>query len=680
MPIPNTNCDADTDSATLARQQIKQAIDGLNETRVCNLRDYGATASGSDCLSALNAAIAAGAQVLQMPWIPGESGTAYFSAWDVAGAITGKTIDIDPRITLSVPDNQCVGVPASASVRHMQPTRYFMRSLANYYVVHPASGDLVARPGWVRSMPYIGDDDIDRSIAATVTASAMMPRKIAWNTSDTWTADSFSATSSSAFQITPSSADGSLHFGFVRARPGDEFICSMSFTGSGVPLIAACVRHSNGFSGVWSQADYAASTTTFFDKINGTTGTSSAVNFLGASTHGSYSGLGAHWTVRIDSWTSYTILLAGIAVARVTTTGLISEVGFGGYPTASGQTITANDIVRMRGVRYRGGEMVSVRVYGDSKTADRYDAWPTYFKDMLDMTGGVRCWRVINRAVAGQAVAQQRTVMAGDSVGDSNVVIIDIGTNDIQGATAIATFLADLAAMVAQAKAAGCRVVLGVPSLWYTQGQAGARGQASTLYDRGAQYRTRTLRLAAEQGVKVVDNTRYDGPVVANYVNPSLSPDLTAAGDPVVYDNIHPTTETNRRRAWAYACAVAGYYTAPRDPMYLPLRAAGVAANGWALTTQPPRVSVDSTGHVKWHGLVDSTGSAVRTNGTVIMTLPQALWPLDTMRFRSASSAYGEALILSLSTAGELSIYGATTATWVSLDEISYSIEDREAV
>lgn len=645
---------------------------------VASLRDYGADANGAECWAAVTKAIAAGYNVLHLEYLPGETNVAYFGTFN-ADTLVGKTLDIDPRITLSVPDNQATGVPNSAGIRHAQLTRYYFRSLDDYYTVHPQGGELWYGNGARRVMPYLAPDDADLSFPVAITAASLNPRKIPWNASDTWATDTYSASAGTSFSFAPG-ADSSFHLGMAPCKPGDEFACSFAVSG-GVPLIMALVRHTGGHAGVWSQADYGASTATFFNKATGSNGTSSPLNFLGAGNHGSYSGLGSVWTIRIDSWQSASILFNGYAVARFNTSGFIYECGFGGYPTGAGQTITVNDVVRVRGGQYRGGQFVAVRVYGDSKTADRYDAWPVYFKDAMEFTAGVRCWRVINRAIAGQAISQQKALMAGDNVADSNLVIIDIGTNDIQGQTNLASFISDLNGMVTQAQNAGCLVVLGVPSLWYTQGQAGAgKGQASTNYDRGAPYRSAVLLVAAQKGCRVVDNTRWDGPILAHYVNGSLGLDLTGAGDPVVYDNIHPTTEANKRRALAYAKAAAAFYANKRGTLYIPPHSMGATANGWATAIQAPRATVSDDGQVKIYGVVNDPGGATRTNGTTIFQLPPYLYPKDTLRVPCVSAVASEDVYVNVTTGGAVQVYGATSSAWVDISGISFSIEDREVL
>lgn len=653
--------------------------------RVASLRSYGAKADGvTDCWAAVQLAINAGYVVLELDYAPSESNTAYFSTFPATTTLVGMTLDIDPRITVSVPDNSLVGDQNTQGIRFARDTRFYFRSLNDFYTVHKSGTDMWYGNGAVRSMPYLDANDADLSRAFPVLTSSLTPLKVLWPTGDTFSAETYSASSDSAYTFSPAN-DSNFRVAMAPCKPGDEFVVSMQ--GNSVSmLLTAMVRHTNGYAGVFAPSNF-TSAPTFFSKTTGTTGTSATISPLGVGVHGWMSGAGALWTIRIDSWQSFSVLFSGQVIARANTSGVIHSCGFGGYPGDAGQNVTASNLVRVRGRIYSGGEFVSVRVYGDSKTSWRQNAWPMYLKDAIEFSSGLRCWRVINNAIAGQAAAQQRAVMAADPVGDSNVVVIDVGTNDIQGQTPIGSFLSDVTAMIDQAQAAGCRVVIGIPSLWYTRTEAGSRGQASTNSERGAAYRSALFLLAAQKGCKVVDNTRFDGPVVANYVNNALPPDMTSAGDSVLYDNIHPTTESNRRRALAYAKSIIGLYANKRGDLSLPLHAmAGVTSNNWNAGTagDTPSATISAAGLVQLSGIVTAGGGAVRTDGTIVYTLPAYLRPPATVRRMAVVQTPADVgnIWLNCSTAGEISIQGgaASTSTWLDLSCITFSIENREAL
>lgn len=695
--IPVRFIDSTAASADLLRQDLASEEEGKGPDLIAvrlgthrtlgdklpefaDLRDFGAVVDGaSDCWPAILLALANGYQNFRLRYVPGESDTAYFSAYDASGVLVGKTVDVDPRITLSVPDNAVVGDPNSMGVRYVQQTRFYLRSLNTYYSIQADFADLHYGKGRRRVMPLLDAQDAERSRAIAITAATLRARSIVWNSAEDWDDESFSTVGPASFTFDPA-PDSRLRFGFAPCKPGDEFVCA--FAASGLPLIAACVRHTNGYAGVWSDADYTAGPLTHFEKDGLADGTNGEMSFPFTNRHGSYSGLGSIWTIRIDSWQSFSILLNGYVVRRLGTSGVITEAGFGGYLNAAGQSITVNDLVRVRGARQRGAELVSVRVYGDSKTADRYDAWPHFLKDCLEFSAGLRCWKVTNRAIAGHGAWQQRAIMEVDDLSDCNGVIIDIGTNDAQGQRPIEDFRADLIAMIDRAQQAGRWVIVGVPSLWYTRTQAGERGQASMSYDKVAPYRSAAIRIAAEKGCRHVDNTRYDGPVLANYVNPSpqLGVDLTTAGDPVVYDNIHPTTESNKRRALAYAKAVLAHYADKSGSLYLPPHPTGTSQNGWVTTIQPPLATVSAGGDVQFYGVVNDNGAAVHTDGVLIFVLPEYLTPPAEIRVPCVVQNPTERVYIAVSPDRRVTAYGATTSTWIDLSGIRFNIENREVL
>jgi hypothetical protein len=220
--------------------------------------------------------------------------------------------------------------------------------------------------------------------------------------------------------------------------------------------------------------------------------------------------------------------------------------------------VTVQDVVVARGKRPTYGTILSVGVVGDSRAAPRLDCWPDFLPHALEYTAGIRAWKVNNLAVAGENSTQQLASYLAAGASSFDVTVIDIGTNDVQGGVAVATFLSNVTAMVDACLAAGKACVLTNFDLWYGQTQAGSGGQDATLYAAGAPYRSALLRLAAEKGVPLIDSPALAGPILAHYVNASLSPDLTAAGDPSLSDNIHPTTALNRLRAREVAKAICG--------------------------------------------------------------------------------------------------------------------------
>ena len=288
----------------------------------------------------------------------------------------------------------------------------------------------------------------------------------------------------------------------------------------------------------------------------------------------------------------------------------------------------------------------------------------------MDMTAGIRLWKIDNQAIPGQNIALQWAQMQSVGVADVDAVIIDIGTNDVQGSTGTAGFITNLTNMINTVQAAGKYLIVCNFDLWYGQALAGAIGQNATNFDAGAQYRAALLQLCAEKGVKVVDHMTYSGPVLAHYVNPALGTDLTSAGDAYMGDNIHQTSQANRVRALHIARAFCGLLTSKPGLACDPVALTDVK-NGWTISLQALYATIDAAGTVTFDGLLSA---GTKTNGTVVLTLPQHLWPPRNKKFLVFTNA-AEIVAISVDrTNGDMTISGASAMTYFSLDALTWNI------
>jgi len=162
-----------------------------------------------------------------------------------------------------------------------------------------------------------------------------------------------------------------------------------------------------------------------------------------------------------------------------------------------------------------------------------------------------------NYAVSGQNISQQKILCTTPNIQSSDIVIIDIGTNDIQANTNEDAFANDLRDMVDVCLASEKRVIIGLPDLFYTQAQSGARGQLTSNYQMHKGIRAKCMSVATEKGVYFLDKAQILGPILAQYVNPSISGSFTSLDlDPILYDNIHPTTYARMLIGKDYAKAI----------------------------------------------------------------------------------------------------------------------------
>ena len=293
-------------------------------------------------------------------------------------------------------------------------------------------------------MPYIRPSDADCSVTRRVLASTLTPLKCGWPSDDSWEADSFLDSSASSFVFSPAD-DDAFHMGFRSCQPGDEFSISFAIGGTAADL-AALVRHTGGFAGVLAAAAY-NSTVKAITKTTGVTGTETDVALVGPGTHETYSGLGSVWTIRIDSWTHFTILWHSMKVRSYETPGKIEYCGFGARPNAGSQVIACQNQTRRFGAPVYTGQSLSIRSYGDSTLQSRYDDCPLFLADALDLSCGIRNWKFVNRAVGGDGIGAQLALMqadySGGTLAEANVVLLQVGVNDIQALSDITQFRTD---------------------------------------------------------------------------------------------------------------------------------------------------------------------------------------------------------------------------------------------
>jgi lysophospholipase L1-like esterase len=519
----------------------------------------GATDGATDCKDALNAAAgnAGYAGLVKMPKMRGTANTYYFSEF-IPANFAGITLDVDDGVTLSIASDEIMSSMAR-SIRFARRTRFYWRNLNRYYWVSNA-GLMLEQPNGTPPIKDVWLDDASferaRYSAVLCNTAEVTPRYIQWNTSDAWGASGFSASDAKSYRLAPGAA-GYFHAGMRSVMPGDELMAGFG-TIDGTPFLAALVRHADGYVGIFTSTDDAASSIQRIVKTTGVAGASSSLNPLWQGNHASYAPKNATWSIRVEGRRRCSIYLNGWCLTSFETTGDIFEAGFGLYVSGASDGVVVQDVVLARGRKPTRGGLLSVGIFGDSRSSPRLDCWPDFLPQALDQTAGLRVWKVNNLAVAGEASAAQLAALTAVGAAAFDVVVIDIGTNDVQGGVAVATFLSNVSSMVALCKAAGKPVILTVPDLWYTQTQAAGGGQASTSYAAGGPYRTAILRLAAEQSVPVIDSPALAGPILAHYVNPALGVDLTLAGDPSLSDNIHPTSALNRLRAREVAKAICG--------------------------------------------------------------------------------------------------------------------------
>jgi len=454
-------------------------------------------------------------------------GTYYVSHIGAEDAFANSTIYSDKGVIISVLDSPNI----STTVDALNPIKIKLRGLSSDIWLTPKNKENINEKS-----QSISTNDAKFQTNKLVDFTTLSYKRIDWPSSDTYV--NYTPTSVSVTQANIAGINGTLTLALSPMEVGkSSSIQYLSGTGEIVLYIKTTTGTYGVFVGTGDSATPAA-----FSKQLGVTGTSSGFSYPGLGTHASYASFKSNITIRTMNKNTYSILYNGQVVQNnVKVTGEISDIGFG--CTATGSFIITDWVDSYSDID-EGKSIVKLALFGDSRTDDsEYMNWADYTKKYLDGVAGVRVHEIYNYAVSGQAIAQQKLLCTPTNIADSAVVIIDIGTNDIQLNTNQDTFAADLATMIDVCLTAKKRVIIGLPDLFYTQGQAGARGQGAVNYDLQKGIRAKAMTTAANKGVYFIDKAQILGSILAQYVNPSLSDSYVPLGlDPIVYDNIHPTT------------------------------------------------------------------------------------------------------------------------------------------
>ncbi|AEK63184.1 GDSL-type esterase/lipase family protein [Collimonas fungivorans] len=649
---------------------ISQTIDRkLHE--VVSILDKGGAADGvTDCYAATVAAASSGFSV-RFPFVAGASNIYWFNSLFPTAELNGKRIDVDPGVVLSIPNNNYIfGSTVGADMLNFKhTTRIYCRDLSRYYDASP----FFRQPSANKSL-WLSDAEYDRSTYLALQGTGFTARQVAWSTGDTFSADTFTASNSDSFTVS-GAIGGNIHMGMITIMPGDKISCGMAQTGT--PLNYAIVRYQGGYAGVYVSSDIGFTDVKGFTKNVGQTQVVLSASPPGQGSHQSYAGLNGILSIRIDAWNKYSILLNGLVVDSETTPGAIYEAGFGILPTSAGQTTKFQSLHICRGKPPTAGRFIGIKIFGDSKSCPRHDAWPNYMKEALEFTAGLRNTVITNLAVAGTSTPDMLASMQTNGVAGASVVIIEGGTNDVQGGYAMANSLANIGAMLDLCTAAGAIPVVIIPGMWYGQAQAGSGGQASLNYGNAGLLRAAIIRVCIERGGFIVDPLDYEGPVLANYINPALTPNLTNAGDSVVYDNIHPTTMANRLTGMMVARKIMGilYPQNVGSKMFdVPI---ATFLNNWGGTIAAPNLQISAAYSVNCTGIINALAGAIKTNGTVIATIPANLAPKHQIDVYLVTDITTERVIVSINPNGNITITGATASSYVNLSGLTWQIDNR---
>lgn len=623
--------------------------------------------------TALTNALASGATTIQLKANSDtETEYSFASAWPLSD-MAGVTLDVDERCSMDHASLSDVYSLGGAAISYVRSAKHTFRDVPCTFYSRPQSNP-VTFDKTVFIEPQEPDGAVHTAIDCDNTAILAQAR-IPWNNSDTWEVDSFASGTNESYTITPGSTDGKLHVGLTRLYPGKRLFGRPGIA-VGTPLLIGLVRHTGGYVGLMCGTAGGSPNVDLIQKQTGAPGTATTLSFTSfpGGTHASYQAKNSEWAFSVDGWNKVSILFNGMLVATLQTSGQIYDGGFGMYPLAASDSVVWNDLVRSSGMKGAGQLYAGLGV-GDSRTQERDGTWVSYAKQALDLSYGIRCYRFDDIAAGGDDTAAQLAVLQAmePSLSGYNFAHVNIGTNDAQGLVALSTFKANIQDIYDILNTNGVFVTFSIFDLWYTQGQAGSRGQASTNYEQSAPYRSFLRRFCADNGIRLVDETLLSGPVLANFVNDALSPDLTETCDPWVFDNIHHSSLAGRVRGQAIARAILGNLMT--EPSLELGNQTLTPQNGWVATIQTPVVNITADGSVRLEGVINDTGGATHTDGTVIATLPRYLWRNQTLRFRCQAQNLTELGFLNVDlNNGEISINGFATSTYIDLACVQFTL------
>lgn len=589
----------------------------------------------------------------------GDQSVYYFSGTYDPSDTAGFTFDCEPGVSLSVGDISGI----DESVTFVNDTPAICWALGNCKFTFPGSSKKFAqgRPIWHIEPDYSSLYPINPSLTG---ASAVLEYTQFDQRNDTQTAISPSAVSNDG--VVFSNSDPYLgQYGLARISSGEEISAWFSATTGATATYSGMIVTGN--SRYWFICGVTNTGAVFVQsKINGSGLVSAALQYEGQTTHDSYRLASSLVTLRKDSDSHFSLLLNGYCVWETDTSAPIVKMGFGSVGGSG--SVTIGGWVHRRHLPVDKGKIIGISVFGDSVTDKRnYGAWPGLMQNMLDANNGIRVANVYNYAVSGASSAGQLPFVTAENLSKSNVALILLGVNDIQGGVSVASYIANMTTIIDTCRANANIPIVGMPTMWYGKGQTQPpSGQNSSNYSAGAPYRSALLRLCAEKSVKFVDLCPVLGPVLGNWYNTGLG---IPFGDQTVFDNIHPTSNSRFLIARAFASAIIGFYSTDRDDAYSGLLPTSGLASGWTMGTNPVGYSIDNAGRVFFHGTFHQPFSSPITDGTVMYTLPENLRPrADT--WIPVANEYTTCRVFIGANDGNVKVYGMTGGLLLSMDGV----------
>jgi len=250
--------------------RVKQPFSGSNPTTVhekmrqsVTIQDgspNGAEPDGvSDCTPALLNLLATNCTVIRFPYIPGTANIYYFSSFD-PDALYNRVLDVDPSVKLSVPYDWLVGKASARYIGFTTDTRFIFRSLNTEYLASPYNNHTFSA-----KRTFLEEASFDVSKVTPINPNTdMTAQKIVWPNQDTWVPDTSVSSNAISISMSATTGDDSFRVAFMDVNVGQEI--SSCILINSTPQLAAIVRSSNGYSGVFAQPTQSGSIITQVSK------------------------------------------------------------------------------------------------------------------------------------------------------------------------------------------------------------------------------------------------------------------------------------------------------------------------------------------------------------------------------------------------------------------------------
>ncbi|OBU70462.1 hypothetical protein A9K58_00480 [Stenotrophomonas maltophilia] len=628
----------------------RQVLDRLRE--YVSPEEFGAAGDGATndrvaLQRAAEQAMASGS-VLKLP-----RGRVYYVGTDTPLVFPAITIDASEESKITG------NVEIHTDARFVRPLKVGRSDSANEYIDYTfVVEDVHSR---TRIPLFQSEGDCDRGVVGAVDMASLFHQRLAWPAGTAW--ESFTPGSANADGVGEALSNNSYFYGhFQAAEGGAEYNATYE---AGPYVRAAMIRCTDGVRMFYCQQDGAGNIV--FKSIGGAPVTvSSGIAWEGYPSHVSWHPSKAEWSIRLYDLKTWSVLLNGREVISPQTLPAGEIIEFVGFGYAYDNEAAVGFIRYMTKVvnNHSGGRgTMDIICVGDSTTAKVHGDYPSYLRNFIDESHGIKVSNIRNYAQDGATSAIQLATLTANGVYGATDVVVNLGTNDVQNPGAAGDLnacIANMNAIIDYCQANNKRVTGVIFPTWYSKPLANNKGVTTFNYDLSALYRSAYRSVFAKKNCQIVDLNIELRSVLGSDLDNSFI-------DPGLRDNIHATPRRGAAIAWAVAKKLAGY--APKktrafSPITMP---SSCLKNGWAINGGA-EIGMTADAVVHLSGRIDA---GTKADGTQILALPASCVPRIQQVYRVRTDN-GAAATIIISTGGAVSIYGLGTDNGIYLDGVSF--------